>query len=195
MNGIEKIIRQLRTDSQSEIDKILAEAKIQANTITADFAHRAQQETAEMISRGEDAAAQHEERLIAMAAAEGRKEILAVKQNILDQAFSLALHRLCHLSDEEYIAVLVKLTISASSTGTEQLIFSPKDRARVGKAVVTAANKALPKGRLTLSAQTRSMHGGVVLSLGESEVNCMFETLIHLQRSKIANQVAQMLFA
>ena len=42
--------------------------------------------------------------------------------------------------------LLTRLVLEASSTGKEQLVFSPKDRARVGKQVVVAANEAMVKG-------------------------------------------------
>ena len=64
---------------------------------------------------------------------------------MLGEAFDLALEKLCSLPDEEYIALLTRLVLEASSTGKEQLIFSAKDRAQVGKQVVVAANDCLVK--------------------------------------------------
>ena len=46
---------------------------------------------------------------------------------------------------EEYIQLLTALVLRAVTTGREQLIFSQKDRSRIGKAVVVAANEALVK--------------------------------------------------
>lgn len=54
--------------------------------------------------------------------------------------------KLCTMPEQEYVALLTKLALEASSTGREQLIFSPQDRSRVGKQVVVAANEALVKG-------------------------------------------------
>ena len=65
---------------------------------------------------------------------------------MLGEAFDLALEKLCSLPDPEYIALLTRLAVEASSTGREQLVFSPRDRARIGKQVVVAANDALVKG-------------------------------------------------
>ena len=93
------------------------------------------------------------------------------------------------------MALLADLAVEASATGSEKLIFSQADRARLGKAVVVAANEKLgAKGNLTLSEETRPMEGGFVLSDGAVEVNCTFATLIRLQRGTLAGQVAGVLF-
>lgn len=227
MNGIEKLTQQISADAQAEIDAILAEAREKADAITADYAQRAQKAAADVLTKGEAAAAQREERLLSMAAMEGRKELLAAKQEMVGKAFDLALKKLCTLPDEEYVALLAKLAVAASTTGREQLIFSQKDRTRVGKAVVTAANEILAKavapklpdevtetkagslldkvvtgasallagtGMLTLSEQTRPIRGGFILSDGDVEVNCAFETLVRLQRGAISGDVADVLF-
>ena len=195
MNGIEKLTQQITADAQVEIDAILAEAKEKADAITADYAQRAEKAAAERLAKGTEAAAQREERLIAMADMERRKDLLAAKQDMVGKAFDKALEQLCNLSDAEYVAMLTKLAVAASNSGKEQLIFSQKDRTRVGKDVVIAANEALNDGHLTLSEQTRPMHGGFILSDGAIEVNCTFETLVRLQRGEIAGEVANVLFA
>ncbi len=195
MNGIEKLTQQICADAQVEIDALLADAKAQADAITADYAQRAETAAAEILRKGEAAAAQREERLISMAIMEGRKDMLAAKQDMLAKAFDLALEKLCNLPDEEYIALLTKLAISASTTGKEQLIFSQKDRTRVGKVVVSAVNEAVPNAKLTLSEQVRPILGGFILSDGDIEVNCAFETLVRLLRNEISNEVANVLFA
>ena len=195
MNGIEKLTQQIAADAQVEIDAILAEAQEKADAITADYAQRAEKAAAERLTKGTEAAAQREERLISMADMERRKDLLAAKQDMVGKAFDKALEQLCNLPDEECVAILTKLAVAASASGKEQLIFSQKDRKRVGKAVVLAANEALKDGNLTLSEQTRNMAGGFILSDGAIEVNCTFETLVRLQRGEMAGEVANVLFA
>ena len=195
MNGIEKLTQQIAADAQAEIDAILAEAREKADAVSADYAQRAETAANQRLTKGAEAAAQREERLVAMADMERRKTLLAAKQDMVGKAFDRALEQLCSLPDGEYAALLTRLAVSASTSGKEQLILSPRDRSRVGKQVVDAANAALPGGALTLSEQTRPMAGGLILSDGSVEVNCTFETLIRLQRGAIAGDVANVLFA
>lgn len=193
MNGIDKLTARLSDDAQVEIDAILSAAEAEAEAVTAEYVRRAEKASADIISKGASAARQREERLVSMAGMEGRKALLAAKQELVGKAFDLALEQLCALPEQEYVATLTKLALPAVVTGHEQMIFSQKDRNRVGKAVVTAVNEAI-NGSLTLSEQTRPMRGGFILSDGAIETNCSFETLIRLQRSEIAGEVAQMLF-
>ena len=194
MNGIEKITQRIDQDAQGEIDTLLEQARAQAGEITARYQAQAQRESAEILARGQKAADEREERLASTAQMEGKKLTLAVKQEMLDQAFDLALEQLAALPEEQYIQVLTALVLQTAPAGREQLIFSAKDRARVGKAVVTAVNDAVPGAALTLSEQTRPMCGGFILSDGDVEVNCTFETLLRLQREEISAQVAAALF-
>ena len=126
-----------------EIASIQAEARRQADEITAPAAAQAKRESEEILARGRRAASERLERLKSAARMEGGKLELAAKQEVLNEAFGLALEKLCTLPEEAYIALLTRLVLEASSTGKEQLIFSARDRARVGKQVVVAANEAL----------------------------------------------------
>lgn len=227
MNGIEKITQRMEDDAQREINEVLTAARAQADEITRRSREQADKESAAIVARGESAATEREKRLESMAEMESRKLVLAAKQEVLDEAFTMALEKLCTLPDEEYIELLAALAVKAARTGREKVIFSQKDRNRVGKAVVTKANDALarkvaPKlpgdltdtragaildkvvtgasailagtGMLTLAEETRPIKGGIILSDGDVETNCTFETLVRLQRENISGEVAKVLF-
>ena len=65
----------------------------------------------------------------------------------------------------------------------------------LGKVVHSTAAIVTGTGQLTLSEQTRPIRGGFVMSDGDVEVNCAFETLVRMQREKLEKQVADILFA
>lgn len=205
MNGIEKITGQIDADVQKEIDAALDQARAQAQEIGARYESQAQTQAEAIRRKGEQDAALRQERLVDVAKLEARKTILAAKQDMVGQAFDLALKKLLELPDQEYIALLAKLAVAASRTGHEQVIFSQKDRSRYGKQAVTMANDMLAKkagpradesaGRLTLAEESRPMAGGLILRDGRVETNCSFEVLIHLQRDALSAEVARALFA
>ncbi|MEY8404251.1 V-type ATP synthase subunit E family protein [Oscillospiraceae bacterium 44-34] len=147
MEGIEKITAKIAEDAQAEIDTLTAETDGKIQAIRSNAEHQAQQEANEIVEKGRMAASERLERLSSAAQMERRKLELSAKQEVLGEAFDLALEKLCSLPEQEYIALLTKLALKASSSGREQLIFSQKDRARVGKQVVIAANEALVKER------------------------------------------------
>ena len=205
MNGIEKITGQIDADVQKEIDAALDQARAQAQEIEARYASQAEAQAEAIRRKGEQDAALRQERLVDVAKLEARKTLLAAKQDMVGQAFDLALKKLLELPDQEYIALLAKLAVAASRTGREQVIFSQKDRSRYGKQAVTMANEMLAKkagpraaesaGMLTLAEEARPMAGGLILRDGRVETNCSFEVLIHLQRDALSAEVARARFA
>ena len=142
MDGLEKITARISADADAEIQAIRDKAQAQAEELLAQARAQAEKEKGELLARGRRSAEERKARLISAAQMEGRKMSLAAKQ---DEAFRQALEEMCSLPEEQYIQLLARLAVQASSTGREQLIFSPKDRTRIGKAVVMAANDALVK--------------------------------------------------
>ena len=146
MNGIEKITAKIAADTEAEIAQLTAQTDEKVQSIGEAAKAQADKESADTLARGRKAADERLERLKSAAQMETRKLALGAKQEVLGEAFDLALEKLCSLPDPEYIALLTRLAVEASSTGREQLVFSPKDRARIGKQVVVAANDTLVKG-------------------------------------------------
>lgn len=145
MEGIEKITAKIVQDAQAEIARMNQETDEKVRSIAEAAQAQADKETADTLARGQRAAQERLERLKSAAKMEQRKLELAARQEMLAQAFELALEKLCSLPEEAYVQLLTRLVLEASTTGKEQLVFSPQDRARVGKQVVVAANEAMVK--------------------------------------------------
>ena len=145
MEGIEKITAKIVQDAQAEIARMNQETDEKVRSIGEAAQAQADKETADTLARGQRAAQERLERLKSAAKMEQRKLELAARQEMLAQAFDLALEKLCSLPEEEYVQLLTRLVLEASTTGKEQLVFSTQDRARVGKQVVVAANEAMVK--------------------------------------------------
>ena len=123
-----------------------------------------------------------------------QREHLWDGQEMVEEAFRLALKELRELPREDYVSLLAGLAARASSTGREELIFSQTDRATVGKAVAQAANRMLRGGKLTLSQECRSMEGGFVLRGDGVEVNCGLAAMLRWERERLTVDVAGVLF-
>ena len=169
MEGIEKITAKIAQDAQSEIAKLMAETEEKVKAVQANAQAQAQQEANEIVERGRNAAGERLQRLSSAAQMERRKLELAAKQEVLSEAFELALQKLCSLPDKDYIALLTKLALEASASGKEQLIFSQKERNTVGKQVVMAANDALVKQRAP----------GLPEEVTKSKVGAFVDKLVH----------------
>lgn len=193
MNGIERITQRIDGEAQVEIDRITADAKEKAAQIAAKYRTQAEREASDLSARNVKAAAEREERLVSVSQMEARKVTLAAKQEMVEKAFSLALDQLCSLPEKDYIDTVAGLLILAAPAGRGQVIFSEKDRDRIGAAAVMEANRRIG-GKLILSDETRPIRGGFILSDINVEVNCTFETLVRLQKGEMAGEVAGRLF-
>ncbi len=195
MNGIEKITQRIETDTQAEIDRILGDARAEANGIADRYQAQADNEAAELAVKNKKAAAEREERLVSTAQMEARKVGLTAKQEMVEKAYDLALEKLCSMPDEQYVKAVADLLVQAAPNGRGAVIFAPAEKERIGEAAVRAANERLDGGKLTLAEETRPLKGGFILSDGKVEVNCSFDTLVRLQKTETAGEVAKRLFS
>ena len=145
MNGLDQITQRIAADAQAQADGILADARAQADAIRGDYARQAEAITQAALEKARLDAAEQERRLENMAALEGRKQILAARQEMLAKAFDQALDKLLALPEEECVELLSDLCARASATGREEIVFSQQDRDGVGKKVVAKANEKLAK--------------------------------------------------
>ena len=145
MNGIEKITAKIRQDAEADVQALMAQTEEKVAAIQAQTDAQALQEREAILNRGRKAADERLERLESAAQMEQRKLVLGAKQEVVGEAFEKAVEHLCELPDDELVKLLTALAVEASSTGREALVFSVKDRARIGKQVVMAANEELAK--------------------------------------------------
>ena len=192
MNGLERITSRIEAEAKSEIDSILDAGEAETRRIVDSWRERIDAETRSLAEKNEKAAAEREERLKSAAEMDARKTILQAKQEMVDEAYALALDKLCKLPEKEKTALLSDLLVRASSTGSEEAIFSEADRA-AGMKAVEKANAASGK-HIALSKETAPIRGGFILRDQNVEVNCAFETLVRLQRAETAGAVAKILF-
>lgn len=193
MNGIDKIIGRIQTNTQSEIDGILKAARSEAEQIELRSKAQAENEKIALRDRSEKAAAEREERLVSVAQMEARQVSLSAKQEMVEKAYALALEKLCSMPEDQYTEVVAQLLLEAAPEGRGEVIFNDEDARRIGEAAVALANEKR-QGTLTLSRETRPIRGGFILKNGNVEVNGTFETLVRLQRGQTAGAVAKTLF-
>lgn len=194
MKGTEKIIAHIRSDAKEQADAILAQAEQQCASIRADYEKQAKELYREKIRAGTADCQDRVDSMDRIARMEAKKGILALKQQMVSESFDKACDMIINLPKEQYAAFLAKLAAKASATGDEEIILNARDRAAVGENVVKAANALVSGGRLSLSAETGSFAGGLILRRGSVEANCTVELLVELCRSDMSSELAKVLF-
>ena len=194
MKGTEKIIAHIQADAKAQADAILKEADEKCAVIREGYEKQAKEAYAERIRAGVKANQDRLDSMDRLAKMEGRKALLALKQEMVAESFDLAADKLTQLPAAEYAAFLAKLAAKASVTGDEEIVLNARDRKAIGDKLVKAANEKLKGGKLKLSSETGDFKGGLILRRGSIEANCTAELLVDLCRDEMAAELAGVLF-
>ena len=194
MKGTEKIIAHIQADAQAQADAILAQAEQQCAEIRQNYEIKARDAYGEKIRVGVKANQDKLDSIDRLVRMEGRKSVLALKQEMVSASFDRACEMLVSLPGDKYVELLAKLAAQASVSGDEELVLNERDRAGIGEAVVKAANEKLGGGKLTLAGETGDFKGGLILRRGSIEANCTVELLVELCRGEMSAQLAKVLF-
>ena len=194
MKGTEKIIARIQADADAQAAEILARADARCAEIRETYEQKAKEAYAERIRAG---VRENQDRLDSMerlANMEGRKAILALKQDMVARSFERAVEKLVTLPEAQYIALLTKLAVGASVTGDEEIVLNARDGKTVGDKLIKAANEKLGGGHLRLAQDAGGFRGGLIMRRGNIEVNCTAELLVDLCREDMAAELAGVLF-
>ncbi len=129
---------------------------------------------------------------------DSRKNILAVKRKVINEVFDKARTALDTLDESRYEALVTKIVVNGSETGTEKLQVPEKDIKRYKDGLLNKLNTALKEagkiGELTLDETPAAFKSGVMLVGEMSDINGSFDVLIDDAREKYEREVAEMLF-
>jgi len=196
--NIDAIIQKIQDDAQQYGAQTLEDAREKAAQLCA----RAEAERArnrEAVQNDAHAeAGEVRNRMLRMAALDARKEMLAVKRELIDQAFAKALEAMRAMQSEQAQGFHIRLLLEVA-LGTEKLEIAEGDEPLFDAAFFTKANAAMEKvgrtGALTLSPNRRALGGGFVLEQEGMEINCTYESVLRTRRAGLEAEVAAALFA
>ena len=198
MKGTEKIIAHIQAEAQAKADAILAQAEQQCAGIREDYDKKAKDAYADKIRAGVKLSQDKADSSMRLSQMEGKKAVLAVKQEMVSKSFDMAVDMLTALDEEKYVKLLSSLAARASVSGDESVRLNAKDKA-LGPKVVAGANALLAaegkKAALTVDEAEGSFAGGLILCRGSIEVNCTVELLVELCRGEMSAKLAGVLFA
>ena len=193
MNGLEKIVARMESDTRAECDALAASAAENAAAILRDCQAQADAAARDSRQRAAAQAAEHLEHLNGSSQLVCRQRVLAAKQALIDEAFARTAQALAALPQAEYIDLLATLA-AENGSGDEELLLSAADRDAVGAAVVEAANRKRDGAAFRLSEETRDTGGGLVLRRDRVELNCSFAEKLRQLRQEESSAVAKLLF-
>ncbi len=194
-------------EAQQVIEKILADAKAEAEKITQQAQEKQADEQAKLDEQlveyrkqtetlAEKAARDESSHLLAAARMQIAKEYLAEKRRILDDVFEQARERLRNLPDEEYCGLMKQLMLEAVETGEEEVIVDAQED-RIDASFIEQANSKLAKtgkGNLKLAPDKHNLGAGFLLRQGKIKTNVSVDVLLDQTRKDLEIELAKELF-
>lgn len=194
MKGIEKITARIAADAEAANSAVREESAKRIAEIRAEYEKKAQEQSAAILRAGEREAQQLASRVERTAQLEAKRNLLAVKQEMVSKAFELAKSKFAQMPQAEYVAYLSRQIVGACS-GDAQLVLNASDKETYGAQLEALVNVLLKgKGSITVAEETADIIGGFILKQGNVEVNGTIDILLELIRGELAAQVAQVLF-
>jgi len=215
MTGIDRIKEKILEDAKLKARATLEQAEQEARDIMEQAEQEAAQKRAELLDKAKADGGQMYRRMLAVAGLEGRKKLLAARQEMIDEAFSKALERIEGLPDRQYQELLEKM-ISEAAAGYRdpsaqpdgahapqagfiaEIMLNERDAARMDGQFIENINRRLSalgkKGTVTLSEKRIRTAGGFILKIGDVEMNSTFEILFGMLRTELESDVVGILF-
>jgi V/A-type H+-transporting ATPase subunit E len=196
--SVDNIIAKITADS----DIACAQIKAAAEKKAEDLKKRILREAEEVAKKIFDQAALDVEEIARrqslIAELENRKNILAVRRKVLDDAFSLAGEKLGKLTEEKWEALVTRYILAGCETGGEKLCVPDADRARYQKGLLDRLNKQLltngKVGGVALSEKTADFSGGVLVIGSDGDYDASFSALLQNVRAEYEKEAADLLF-
>lgn len=196
MAGLDKIISQIKEESQKAAERTRAEARSKADEILAQARADAERECVDIERRSKQAVANILER--GRTAAELKKRVLFwLKSRDSSATIGMAKAELKGLETGAYFDMILKLAVKSAQTGEGEILFSKKDLERLPEGFEDRLNAALKdKGAvLRISGDTRDIDGGFVLTYGGIEENCSIDALFDAAHEVLQDKVQEILFS
>lgn len=194
-------------DTEQVVEKILSEAKAEADKIKSEAQQKASAQEAELKAELENfrketeilaqkASQEKKRRMLAAARMDMRKELLNCKVGLLNEVFDKARKKIKELPEKQYHEFVESLMHKAIESGDEEVIIGAKD-SRLSNGLVKRVNRKLGpgfKGNLQLAKDTADIDGGFILRRGNIQVNVSVDVLLAEAKEQMEMELAAELF-
>jgi V/A-type H+-transporting ATPase subunit E len=198
MAGAESLIDRILEEARQQARINLEHARSEADAIIGEAKEAAGKKGAQITENARREAGERRGRLISTAELEGRKKVLQAKQEMVEEAFKIALEKLNAVPDTQYESTLIDMIAGAMPGGEAEIILSSRDRERLSRGFAGAVNQRLAQsgctGSVRLSEEVRNINGGFILKCGSVEINNSFEAIVRMLRSELEAEVVKILF-
>jgi vacuolar-type H+-ATPase subunit E/Vma4 len=183
----EKIIQQIKKDSEKEISEIKKEAEKHSKEILDSAKNEAKEEAEKIISSGKNESENIKRILISKANQENKKEAMKTRERIIDDCFVKAHHKLSILKGKEYEKLIKKLMQEGhKKIGSNCIVYASRDE-----------DKKIAKDLGISVDGTVESAGGIILKSkdGRTTLDYTFNGILKREKDRIRIKVGKLLFS
>lgn len=192
MEGKDTIINKIMSDADSQAEEILAQAKAKAEAQVKKALDESEALQADAAKKAEDAGSELITRRLTVAGLDVKKQMLAVKKELIDASFAKAESVLAGLEDDDYLKLISAMLAKSASDG-DTVTVSANDKSRITADFIKKQSKKLGIS-LTLGKEYGDFDGGIILTGGGVDKNLTLEVELKLLYDEIQADVAAILF-
>ncbi|NLI60875.1 MAG: V-type ATP synthase subunit E [Clostridiales bacterium] len=197
MNGIDRISQRILDDAQAKAAQIIEEARQRARSIKDKKTEEAEKNNQKIHKNNKAKAQERRQRMLGAAELEMRKEVLASKQQMIDEVMEKTKEAIMDMPRGEYGKIVSNMLLE-SAQGHEEVIFSVSDEGRLDQSLIDKVNKMLKgqgkRGELKLAPERGEFDGGFILRSGGMEINNTFGAILRMNRNHLEARLAEILF-
>lgn len=194
----QKITEKILADARARAQEILDSARQEAGKVVEAALAQAEKDREHAVRESAQKAEMEQKRIVAAAHMEERRLLLAVKQELIEEAFQAALLKIRSLNDDEFERLMAALMVNLIETGDETVIINEQDKKRLSADFIYYVNRTIEKEQVpchvTMSEEQRDMASGFILKRGNVEINATFEALLRQQRDTLSGEIVKILF-
>ena len=208
--GAEAILEKIRKNAEEEAAALAKQGEEKAEAAAGKIRADAEAEAAAILENARQRAEELEKRERLMAGLQIRKNTLAARRAVMDEAFSMAGEQLADLPKERWEALITRLLLEAAETGAEIMEIPAADREKyewtpegnlpiIGeKSFFKRLNAALKEsgraGKLTLADAPANVIGGFRLMGPVYDVDASFDALLSQAREDWEQEIYRILY-
>lgn len=198
MAGVDTIIERIMLDAQEQAESNRSAARQKAEAILAEGRDCTAKKVQAMQDSAKADAANLIKRRAAVAGLELRKEELAMKRAMLEDAFVKAENAVANVSDEEYDALMADLLAECANAGDGEVLIAGRDKRLLPAKFVGMAQKKLrDKGvetHVKQGAVDERLENGFIYTADGMEINCSISEVIRQRKGELESEVYAILF-
>ena len=195
MSGLDKIINHIEASATESADKLIAEAKAEAESITSIGKKEADARAAAIRKQSESDVQAAVQRNHSAAEMTEKRLVLQAKQDTIDSILAEAVEKLKGLSDSEYFDIIIRMIPKYAQDKEGVIRFSGKDLGRLPAGFESKISGALSgDASLIIGEEPAKIDGGFVLEYGDIEENCSFDALVDASKENLQDKIGAILF-